>query len=67
MSELGPKIGDVTSIFPGHRAVFRGEWCMGIPVYETELPEPLPFGPGDLPTLLMKLPRHEELVDWTAE
>lgn len=34
-----PEIGDTTSLFPGHKGVFKGEYAYGCPVYETQLPE----------------------------
>ena len=30
-----PKLGDVISVMPGHRAIFRGKYVKGFPVYET--------------------------------
>src|SRR6266508_2077392 len=56
--------GDTTSLFPGHLAVFRGEWCLGVPVYETEIPE---LQSDEFLVLMRKLgPPHEPVTDWLA-
>jgi hypothetical protein len=47
-------LGDKTSLFPGHVAVFRGEYSeWGDPIFETVVPEPLPL--SEFSILMMKL------------
>lgn len=50
-----PEMGDVMSMMPGHRAVFRGEYVFGCPVYETEIPPALEPDSTQFQTLIERL------------